>query len=227
MRKTARSQYLTPNIQYLASFVFSFVLLVVFSGRFASKINAQTFSLNPSSATKTVGAEFTVDLNIDTAGKAVAGADVKMTFDADILEVVKVEKGDFFSEGTGVIGNGTLYIPGYFGANEPFATKTGSGKVATLTLKGKKSGSSTLAFVCTAQTNDTNIVDANAADIVNCSGTRNGTYTFSGSGESAASATTTTATPTPKIPVSGVTLPTFATFGAGVLLTIFGLAIIF
>lgn len=206
-------------VKTISVFVFFFVWLLTFS----KGVKAQTFSLDPSSASKGVGEVFTVNLNIDTAGKEVAGADVKITYDEDIIEITKVEKGDFFTDEAHNIGTGTLYVAGLF--SEQFKTRAGTGRVATLTLKGKAEGSDQLVFVCTPQTSDSNILDASANDIIVCSGIRNGTYTFSK--ETAAPAVTTTATSTPTLPVSGITQPTFFSLGLGALLAIIGLATVF
>ncbi len=110
------------------AFIFALLFFV-----FAQKTYAQVFILDPSAATKNVGEEFTVNLNIDTQGKAVASADVKLTFDSTILEVVRVDKGDFFSDEADYVGAGTLYVGGFF--REQYATKNGSGKLAILSFK--------------------------------------------------------------------------------------------
>lgn len=230
MEKSAQNNQRLMSSRHRIFFV---VFLLLAAGYFllATKAQAQTFSLSPSSATKPVGEEFTVDINIDTAGKAVAGADVKITFDPEILEIdqAKITEGSFFSDSASNVNaqTGTLYVAGYF--REQFETKTGTGKVATVTLKGKKAGSSALAFVCTAQTNDSNILDASANDIINCSGISNGNYTIGGSssGPTSTPASTGTATATPTPPVSGVGAPTIFALGAGALLTFIGLAFIF
>jgi len=233
------------------AFIFALLFFV-----FAQKTYAQVFILDPSAATKKVGEEFTVNLNIDTQGKTVASADVKLTFDSTILELVKVDKGDFFSDEADYIGAGTLYVGGFF--REQYATKNGSGKLAIITLKGKTVGSSPLSFTCSTQTNDSNIFDSSANDIINCSGIQNGSYTITG-GSSPTGTSTPTPTPTPtpttgsgssptSTPVptstpsssgSGASQPTptppatgvFSStifFGAGgILLTIFGIALVF
>ena len=237
------------------AFIFALLFFV-----FAQKTYAQVFILDPSTATKNVGEEFTVNLNIDTQSKAVASADVKLTFDSTILELVKVDKGDFFSDEADYIGAGTLYVGGFF--REQYVTKNGSGKLATLTLKGKTVGSSPLSFTCSTQTNDSNIFDSSANDVINCSGIQNGSYTITGgssptgtpmptltptstptptpttgSGSSPTSTPVPTSTPsssgggasqpTPTPPATGVFSPT-AFFGAGgILLTIFGIALVF
>lgn len=207
-------------------------LFLVYGFMAAKTASAQTFSLNPSSATKKVGEEFTVDLNIDTAGKQVAGADVKITFDSAAIEVVRVSEGTFFTDEAHNIGSGTLYVAGFFA--EQFKTESGTGKIAIITLKGKTTGTAQLTFVCTTATNDCNILDGSANDIINCSGIRNGSYIISeADGSSSPTATPTptptggtaaTATPTP--PVSGIALPTFFSLGLGMFLTILGFAFI-
>lgn len=210
----------------------SFVICL-FICLFPSEARAQSLSLDPQTATKGVGEEFTVNINMDTAGKAVAGVDIKITFDAAMLEVKNIATGDFFSDEAHNIGAGSFYIAGYF--REQFATKTGSGTIATLTLKGKSVGATPLTFVCTAQTNDTNILDASANDIIDCAGTKSGTYTFTGGAQPTAVPTTTspttvpagtqTATPTP--PVSGISFPTVFSLGTGALLAVIGLVLAF
>jgi len=187
----------------------------------------QTFSLSPVEATKSAGLLFPVDLNIDTAGKPVSAADVKISFDPEIIEISEVEEGTFFGDITYNIYSGTLYVGGSFLEE---GGKTGSGKMATLTLRGKSSGVGQLIFVCTIQNTDTNIFDTSAEtkDIVNCAAIKNGKYTIQGSStavggspESTPSATT----PTLEPPVSGISLPTFLSFGLGVALIAAGLSL--
>jgi len=211
--------------KYVLRITYCVLLFVILSLMSARSAYAQVLSLSPQTATKGIGEEFDVLLNIDTEGKAVAGTDVKLTFDTTALEVIKITDGDFFSENGNNLGTGTLYIMGGF--KEQFGTKTGSGKVATLTLKGKKSGTAQLTFVCTTQNNDTNISDASGSDIINCTGTKNGSYTFATSSGATSTPTPTgsgspTATATP--PVSGISLPTIFLLGAGALLLILGIA---
>lgn len=208
----------------------------------AKEVKAQVVSLSPATATKTVNETFTVDVNIDTKGKAVSGADVKLTFDPAALEISQITAGDFFSEKADNLNaaTGTIYIVGYF--REAYGSKTGTGKVASLTLKGKKAGAAQLTFVCTPQPNDVDIYDKDANDIAECSLIGNGVYNITeGGSQPAATATPapgssggTTATTAPAAatampapPVSGVALPTILSLGLGMLLTIVGFAIIF
>lgn len=213
---------------YIAIFVL-FLMLSSFS-----TVSAQTLNFSPQTATKKVGEELSIDLNIDTAGKATTGTDVIFTFDSDAIEVVSVtpmkaakESGGFFTEGNYILSAGRVYVVGFFG--ESFKTDTGTGKVATIKIKGKKVGSGQLVFACTTQTNDTNILDSQAADIINCTGTQNGTYTFIADSGTSPTSTPVPGSPTatPTVPVSGVSMPTLFSFGFGALMTVVGIALLF
>jgi len=189
---------------------------------------AQFLSLEPGTNQISAGEEFSVNVNLNTEEVAVAGADVKLTFNSNILEVTKVEKGDFFSGGGYNIGNGVLYIAGFF--SEKRETKAGIGKVATIYLKGKKGGSSALTFVCSSKTNDTNILDASANDIVDCNMTKNGSYVVIG-GNLQLTATPTTSSsfgqPTGSLPESGNVPSTIIGLGLGLILTFLGFRMAF
>jgi len=217
--------------------VFVFLILNTYFLLFNTKgAYAQVFSLSPANSTNSAGNEFTVDLNIDTQSASVASADVKLTFDTAVLEVVKVTNGSFFSDMANYIGAGKVFIGGFF--QDESASKTGTGKMATLTLKGVGNGTSKLAFVCSTAKDDSNIFDASGNDIIKCTTISDGSYTISGgttlptsTPAASASATKTTtptstssATATP--PQSGMFLPTVLFGAAGVLLTIFGIALI-
>lgn len=208
------------------AFIFALLFFV-----FAQKTYAQVFILDPSTATKNVGEEFTVNLNIDTQSKAVAQADVKLVFDSTILELVRVDKGDFFPDGGDYVGTGTLYVGGFI--REQYVTKNGSGKLATLTLKGKTAGSSSLSFTCSTQTNDSNIFDSSANDVINCSGIQNGSYTIiSGSSPTATPTPTPSSSgggvsqPTPTPPATGVFSPAIFFGAGGIFLTILGIVLV-
>lgn len=205
---------------------FAFCLLTSAKGVFA-----QSFSLTPATASKSAGLEFAVDLNIDTGGKKVTAADVKMSFDPAILQIVSIKEGTFFTETSSNIYTGTLYIGGSF--TDTTQTATGTGKLATLTLRGKTAGAGLLSFVCTAgKTDETNIFDNSATptDIVSCSLLKNGSYTISGTATASAGLSggvTTTVTPTPEPPVTGISLPTIFFIGFGTLLLVLGLVFVF
>jgi hypothetical protein len=193
----------------------------------APTVQGQTFSLVPAAATKSADVEFNVDLNVDTGGKAVSAVDAKITFDSTVLQAVEVQEGAFFPEVTQNIYAGTLYISGSFA--EAGQSASGSGKLATITLKGKTADTSPFTFVCSTQSSDSNIFDTSAApkDIINCSGTKSGSYTILGSAVGVGGGSEEEVSPTPEPPVSGVTLPTVFFLGVGALLTILGLVFVF
>lgn len=197
----------------------------------AKAVGAQTFSLVPSTATKSAGLEFSVDLNINTGGKKVSAADVKLTFNSTILQVTQIQDGTFFTDTSHNIYSGTLYIGGSFADEAQSAS--GSGKLATLTMKGKTVGTGQLAFVCSSQTTDTNIFDTSATpvDIVNCSGTQNGSYVITGTAVGdvglGGGVETEGTTPAPEAPVTGISWPTFFSLAFGFCLAVVGLVLIF
>ncbi len=207
--------------------IFSIAICFLLS---SGKVLAQTYTFTPKTATKSAGGEFAVTVGINVGTKKTIGADLKITYDSTLLEVVKVENGDFFSKGGFNSISGLVYTS--YGVETTAAPKTGSGDYAVLTLKGKKAGNAVLTVACSTQTSDSNIWDEASSDIINCAGIENPVYSISTS-----SAVTTptlvptvadtdllTSTPTP--PVSGITLPTVFSLGFGVILTVLGLVLI-
>lgn len=202
------------------------VAVFVFGMFLSKQAQAQFLLLEPQTLTKNVGETFTVDLKINTEGKAVAGTDVKINFDPEMLEVTGVTTGDFFSDSAKNIGSNSLYIAGFFRAQ--YETKTGAGKVASLTLKGKKTGTTPLTFVCSLKTNDTNILDGSAADIINCASTPNGSYTFGTvAGPTSTPAPGPTNTPAPSNPTATPTVPVTGSGTTTMALLVMGVVIIF
>lgn len=221
---------------------FTFFSLFFFvSLLFPEIVLGQVFTLSPPSSTQSTGSEFTVDLLIDTAGKVVSGADVKFSFDVGVMEAIDIIGGSFFPEVSHNIYSGTIYISGVFTDESEY--KSGAGKLATLTLKGKTAGTSSLSFVCTNQGTDTNIWDNSepSINIVKCSSLGNASYTFTegsstsptptmsaaGLGGDTGVTSTLTPTPTPELPVTGISLPTLFSVGFGLALVIFGVAFLF
>ncbi len=196
-----------------------------------SQVSAQSFSFSPQTGEQTVGTEFKVTVVIDAGSSSVVGADLKITYDPTLLEVVKVERGDFFSKGGLNSTSGLLYIS--YGIDPSASAKTGSGDYAILTLKGLKAGTGLLTVTCSNQSTDSNIWDAASKDIIVCTTITNPSFVFSGSSVlpsaspslTVATSSALTATPTP--PVSGITGPTFFALGMGLFLTIIGLVFLF
>lgn len=230
MNKAAKNKNYLLNKRL---FIEIFCLILIFMVFETKKTFAQVLSLSPNSGSKTINTEFSVDLNIDTKGLAVSGAEAKLTFDANKLEVVAVDKGTFFKDEAHNIGTGVLYVAGLFPSQ--FETKTGSGKIATIVFKGKAAGAAQVNFVCSPQTNDSNILDASINDVINCPAIVQAEYNITGSGGAPAATVTPsplisptitpriTSVPTRTPPVSGNSLPTNFAFMAGGLLMILGI----
>lgn len=113
--------------------------------------------------------EFDLSLKIDTEGVAVSGADVVLEYNPQMLEVIKIENGNFFSlfGKHFELNNQKIYITGFF--TEKNETKTGSGIFSKLTLKALKNGATSLKFVCAPKSlSDTNVIDAGGSDLLDC-----------------------------------------------------------
>lgn len=193
----------------------------------AKKASAQTFSFSPATAAKKIGEEFIVTVSINVGTSKTQGADLKFTFDDDVLEITEVEKGGFFPKGGYNIQDGSAYLS--YGNDQALVTGTGSGVFAKLTLKGKSGGAAKLAVVCTTQTTDSNIWDESTNDVIVCGSIDAPDYTITedDGGAEATPAVTAAKTPTPTPPVSGITLPTVFGFGVGTALTVLGLTLLF
>jgi len=150
--------------------------------------------LDPASGSHNVGSSWVVEVGIDTVGEQVGGADAKLGFDPGFLEVASVEAGSFFGGQNFVQvtnnNSGTLYLGDVF--ENQFETRSGQGVLATVTLRGKQAGEAALDFDCTTgKTNDSNILDGLANDVIDCAAVVSGSYTLVAQGG------TGTPTPTP------------------------------
>lgn len=183
---------------------------------------ASNFTLSPSSGTFNVGDQIKVTVGIDSGTDKVFSADVVMVFDASKLEfvdsaAVPLNPPTFlFSKGINNFDNaaGTLNIalaPVSSNSNEAAVAK---GDLITLTFKAKATGTGTLSFSCAAgSTTDTNIINQDITDVVNCASNQSGSYTIQAStgGDSGSVPTSAVATPTKApsaLPKTGVLTPT-------------------
>jgi hypothetical protein len=97
-------------------------------------------SLSPSKDALTVGKEATVSLVLDSGGRAVDAVDVDLTYDPQVLEVLKVEPQDIFAQYPIKSGKaGRIRIAGLAaaGPSGPQAF-TGRAELAKIILKPKK-----------------------------------------------------------------------------------------
>lgn len=96
---------------------------------------ATSLSITPTTLTKAVGEEFTLEVKMNTAENQIVAVDLKILFDATKLEGVWIRNGSMFPNilSSGVVGSGTASIA--LGAPNTTTPVTGTGTVATLRLK--------------------------------------------------------------------------------------------
>lgn len=192
---------------------------------------AGKLTLEPASGSLMVNGTLKVKIQIDTGADKTTSADAYITYNSNQLEIVSIEDGGFYSNLFKNISASRIYVGG--AETQPLSTKTGTGTLAILTIKGKQKGTAQLTFNCTAgETNESNITknDANATDIIDCSATTGGSYTITAGGENespsptpipTSASTQTKPTPTPALPTTGFALPTILSLGSGTVLLAF------
>ncbi|PIS08786.1 hypothetical protein COT75_04870 [Candidatus Beckwithbacteria bacterium CG10_big_fil_rev_8_21_14_0_10_34_10] len=169
------------------------------------------------------GAGTSVGVNIDTGGQAAKSAKAVINYDASLLEVSTVAEGDFFDDVSYNIynSNGQVVINANLSLGSMLESKTGTGTLATLTVKSKAtSGTATMTFDCTeGSSTDSNINDPTPLDIIVCTSNINGSYTLSATDVSPSPSASSSPNPSsspgvggtdgsPPIPVTGVSYPT-------------------
>ena len=171
-----------------------------------SSVSAASLQFDPTTKSTSKNENFEIKLDIDAGTNEILAADVKVTYDQALLEVVKIDNGTYFP----TIGKsefeeiqGKIYWEGI--VNDPGDFKTGTGTLATVTFKALADGTATIKYICTpGETgDDSNIAnnDFDATDVINCS--ENGTSRVTiGTGTSTITPTITsdlTVTPEPSI----------------------------
>lgn len=141
-----------------------------------------SLSLSPATATETVGSTFTVDIILDTAGSAVAGASAVITYDNTKLQVVgnQLAQGSIFNQAplTNSVDTPSAghiqYDSGSLGTSY-----TGRGTMATITFKALAAGTAQVNFVYTpGATTNTSIVALTTGSTNDLGTVNNGTYTI-------------------------------------------------
>ena len=129
---------------------FSFLLIIPILGSsflFAWDARAASASLylTPSSGTYTVGARFSVGVNVNTGGLPINAAQGAINYDSNVLKVVGVSKGNVFTlwttepkaNGGAISFGGGVPHPGYTGS---------AGRIITITFQALKIGSGGVRF---------------------------------------------------------------------------------
>jgi len=194
-------------------------------------VEAANYTLNPSSASASVGGNLEVTVGIESGTDKVYTGDIWMTFDASKLELTAVDaiaNSTFaFTLGDKNIDNvaGTLKVALIPAVSSSLDSKVATGPIVKLTFRAKATGVATAVFTCTSgNLNDANIIDPNSADIIVCGSNQSGSYTINaGTGGEAAptAAVTTSTTTTSELPRTGVDGPTIAMIIMGIM-SLFG-----
>ncbi len=211
------------NVVILLLFIFLF-LVTPFS--LWAQTSTPHLSLSPTVKEVTPQVNFNVTVSADTGGKLTSGADAIIEYNSSILEVVSVNEGTFYPTITTL--NNTLGKVEIYGVADSTSPKSGTGTLATITFRGKTSGTATVNFLCqTGSTSDSNINSTNNEDIIVCANNVNASYVI-GSGQEATTTATPTATTTSQdLPQTGFLEPTALIIGGGIILMILGLVFIF
>ncbi len=115
----------------------------------------------------------TLTISLSTGGQSTTGADAVIAFDPTKIEITTIQFStpNAYAHNFSSVDstNGVIKLTSTF--SDVASSYNGSGTYATLTIKGKAEGQSTLSFRCQqGATNDTNILkQGSGQDIVNCS----------------------------------------------------------
>lgn len=140
-----------------------FLLAIVFSQASIAVEKNSKIILSPSYQELSVGKEFKVDVVVVSDTPSV-GADVKIDYDARVLEVVSIDIGEAYDlmvlkSAT----EGTITITGLIGRGNPLFN--GAGRIATLNLKTVDAGDTNLNIKFEAgATTDSNITSPEVVD---------------------------------------------------------------
>lgn len=168
---------------------------------------ATTLTLAPTTLTKAVGEEFTLEVRMDTADNQIVAVDLKLTFDATKLEAEWIHNGTMFPNilSSGVVGNGTVSIA--LGATNTTTPITGTGTVATVKFKAL---AATTAPISVRFATDTFVGALNEGSSNALTSTVPSTITIGSDGTGGGTDITGTVTPTEEASVTPTLTPTLA-----------------
>ncbi len=153
------------------------------------------------------GATFQIGVIVEPGTDSLSSADVYVTYDSTLLKATVVTSGTQFPTVTNDIAtSGKVYIAGM--VNDPSASISASGTLATITFQALKDGTGTLAYDCNLSKIIKN--DVNATNVIVCGSNLTSAVTVGAgsSGTTTPTPTTTTGNPEPtavtELPQSGV-----------------------
>jgi hypothetical protein len=178
-----------PNI--IASFL---MCLLAYAFPVVRAYAAPSLLLEPSAVSVEQDQTVTLMISIAVDTNPAQSSDAIISYAGSDLEVTAVANGGFFPDVSYANdASGTLEIHGY--TTVVPSTITGSGTLARVTFKAKKAeGSSSVSFICTAGTTNTNILTPQGTNILSCPQTN-----LAGISYIPIPPATTTPTPTPAV----------------------------
>lgn len=202
------------------------------------------FTLTPSTGSGTVGSNLDVILGIDSGTEKMVGGDIQLTFDAskmDLVSVSKVASPAFnfeYTSSSASISNtaGTMVLSLLPFDSSVYSGVVASGPLLTLSFRPKSTGTATVGFTCVAGAiaKDTNIININTADVVDCGANQSGSYTINaatGGGDNSSPTSTpvptvaSASTTTSQLPKTGSLSTTFTLIMVGLISVVGGLAL--
>jgi hypothetical protein len=167
---------------------------------------ATTLTLTPTTISKSVGEEFTLEAHMDTGTNQIVAVDLALSFDPTMLEALWIHNGTMFPNilSSGVVGNGTASIA--LGATNTTTPITGTGTIATIKFKAL---AATSAQVAVRFSSETFVGALNEGSTNALTSSIPATITIGGS-----SSTDTTITPTPTTATNSSITPTITPTGS-------------
>ncbi len=170
---------MTINFKITKSIVtalFLFALSAIFA---ISASAAPKLYFEPAPVNLPNGVETQINLKIDAESTSVFGADAVLNFPSSDITVTSVTNGGFFSDFSFAPSTGKLEIHAFF--SSAYDSKSGSGTVAVIKLKGNKdSGAGQISFTCTGS-GETEILRASDGNnILSCSSLTTLTASYGG-----------------------------------------------
>lgn len=188
-------------MRYCSLLLSIIVVIFIFLAGHVSASYAASLQLDPATASVAVGQTVNIKVNISSGTETVRSTDAFVSYDSAYFETPTVTNGTFFQTAFQNIDTTRVYVAGL--QTDPASTVQGTGTIATITFRAKKSGSTRLTFVCGTNTaNDSTIVaGSGSANIIQCSSNGSSTITIAGDSSSPAATATpasgATSTPVP------------------------------
>lgn len=144
----------------------SLAILFVVAPFVFGRVEAASLKFDKTTVSVTNGGTFQIAVTVDPGSDALSSVDAYVTYDGAYLKVNSVSAGTLFPTVSNDIStSGKVYIAGM--VNDPTASISTVGTVATITFQALKDGSTSLSFDCSTSKIIKN--DVNASDVMTCS----------------------------------------------------------